>query len=418
MNSLLVFILLFLVIILLFTTLKYKEKFDVGDIICETINNKKDCHSYGCKYLELNMDDIKCTDGISKPPCDAIYFKDDELKKRLEILHSEFNDIKLKKVSDIPDKVKAEFKNNYKIAYIKLAKPNIDITEYINDDNYGAHTIIYEKEECASQTSASTATSETSASTATSETSASTATVCSDTDITKIDKLNNGDAIISKEKKVKVLFVLEKELNDPLKVFTHDYNIDKLLTLDESPIDIKSSIINCYRMGGTEIFENNKVKCEKPKQYNKCVKLNNSGCYHNKNKQACYHDIDCKWENNHCSNKYSIDENNKCLTTPVNDKNDTAACKYYSHLDKYLTNKHNLCNTITENAKCKHPCDWNDYFKECKVKRNIKNMTYNYNNISNLQNRFDNIDNSKMFNNINNIFNDYTDEYLKKKILD
>jgi len=200
MNSLLVFILLFLVIILLFTTLKYKEKFDVGDIICETINNKKDCHSYGCKYLELNMDDIKCEDGISKPPCDAIYFKDDELKKRLEILHSEFNDIKLKKDSDIPDKVKEEFNNNYKIAYIKLAKPNINIKKYINDDNYGAHTIIYEKEECASQTSASTATSETSASTATSETSASTATVCSDTDITKIDKLNNGDDILSNGK--------------------------------------------------------------------------------------------------------------------------------------------------------------------------------------------------------------------------
>ena len=86
MNVLLTLFLLFLVIVLLFTNLKYRDNFQMKDIICDTIQNQKDCNNYGCKYLTKETK-LKCADGAkyNKNVGCPIFIKS-ELEKQLEAI--------------------------------------------------------------------------------------------------------------------------------------------------------------------------------------------------------------------------------------------------------------------------------------------------------------------------------------------
>ena len=409
MNTLLIFVLLFLVIILLFTTLKYRENFS-NDIICETIENKKDCHSYGCNYLELSDEDIKCIDGES--PCKESKYKDDELKTFLNLFHDEYNDINIEDIKNIDDIEDIE-----DIEYIKLAKPGTNIENYLTDVDKKKE-IQFEKKICPTESSATSATSASSAS------SSPTETTCSNSDIKKIDSFNSdSDSDIILDNNVKILIVTYSgDLNGTVHVYTRTCGIDNIL-FNGKKLNIKPSFKNCYRMGGKEVnIGNEQVICQNYKQnLEKCVKLRDENCYSCKTRDECFdpsNKLMCAWnKKTGCSYKYD-NPDNECLEKNEQECNNDDTCRYYSHIDKCLSTNHDLCNSKEDENECKptEMCNWNTELNKCKPIRNIKNMKYNnkYNNLNKLSTRMTNAKKGLHTLPIDNLYNEYSDYYIKQ----
>ena len=412
MNTLLIFVLLFLVIILLFTTLKYRENFS-NDIICETIENKKDCHSYGCNYLELNKDTIKCNDdsGNSDSECDKATYKNEELKTFLNLFHDEYNDINIEDIEDIDD-----IEDIKDIEYIKLAKPGTNIENYLTDVDKKKE-IQFEKKICPTESSA------TSASSASSASSSPTETTCSNSDIKKIDSLDSDSDIID-DKNVKILIVTYSgDLNGTVHVYTRTCDIDNIL-FNGKKLNIKPSFKNCYRMGGKEVnIGNKKVICQNNKQnLEKCVKLRDENCYSCKTRDECFdpsNKLMCAWnKKTGCSYKYDTPDNDCLEKNEQECNNNNEKCRYYSHIDKCLSINHDLCNSKEDKDGCTptEMCNWNTKLNKCKPNRNIKNMKYNnkYNNLNKLSKRMNEAKNGLDTLPIDNLYDEYSDYYIKQ----
>ena len=391
-----VLLLIFLVIILLFTTLKYHENFDTnlecnkyssekecpeircvfennkclsdklrskptefggGDtivddfktsskIVCETIEDPNDCINYGCDYKEFTAE---CNDGVENGSCRKILFDKKYISDNIEV-----------KIIDI-FKDSDEYITNYLFdnkdpTYIYIVKPGTKIDYYLSEINTDRYSIKHDNLQNPINIIPIFPTS-----ISTDPTSTSTDPTSTSTDI------DNG---VVKDNKVYILLVylIDTEIYYQIKFI----DLDNIKTLDNKDLNQLNSFNNCYKIGGEEINNGNFVECHKNgekidetnNKIKKCVNPNNDGCLHSKNKNVCldnnYHDQykrnKCRWndEYKYCHDNIYDDKNDdKCLINK--DKyscNSINNCKYRDNLNLCVSS--NLCSDYNEQG-----CDSN-----------------------------------------------------------
>lgn len=352
MNVLLTLFLLFLVIVLLFTNLKYRDNFQTKDIICDTIQDKKECINYGCKYLNKETD-LKCADnakytkGIGCP----IFIK--------SMLEKQLNEIESKnKGSEVSDDIyynnnlvyivkPGEYVNNYLDHYLtKIA----NIPEYTIDAQAlkSKKTILNQNKVIFNS---------------------NIARVCGlnpdrcwnnyntiknqmftpqyiaekiETD-SKIEpfmppELDIPDANnILFNNFVKILYIDKPYVDDQgVAIYDEYVYIEEVRVVDlrkYNPITIgmeqiykppQEVIKNCELMGGTEIQhpDNSSYKICSDNSSSRCISNYDEGCFHINNEYICKNKTNCNWydgasgskeHNNYCYPNLTLDKDHTCL---------------------------------------------------------------------------------------------------------
>ena len=414
MNVLLTLFLLFLVIVLLFTNLKYRDNFQTKDIICDTIQDKKECINYGCKYLNKETD-LKCADGTdyTKNNGCPIFIKS-KLEKQLNEIESK------NKGSEVSDDI------YYKGNLVYIVKPG----EYVN--NYLDHylTKIANRPEYTIDAQALK----------NKKTILNQNKIIFNPDIARVCGLNpercwnNYNSI--KNQMFTPQYIAEKiETDSKIEPFMHpnlgiaeatnilfgDFvkilyinksypNIDLVNEYDEyvyidevrvvdlrkyNPITRRKEMIykapqevikNCELMGGTEIqlTDNSRYKICSDNLSSRCISNYDEGCFHINNEDICKNKTNCNWNdtNKYCYPNLTLEKDHTCLNKNKN-KNTCSSdpdCRYYDHINKCLNIDHDLCNTYTEdNCNKDDLCHWNEHEQSCNVKKSLSNLANNIN---------------------------------------
>ena len=421
MNVLLTLFLLFLVIVLLFTNLKYRDNFyGLTDIICDTIEEKKDCKNYACKWKDKPGckfgDTLIEGKGCPKLSINKIIEELNKIEANNENYILKVNRYMNPMYPDDP-----QYSQDYRIF---IVKPGKAISTYFKDsitdiircgqyikklDNYWVDYCKQNPNNCFNNFD-------------------NIQKSLYYRDYTEevydkcivnpfLDPPTNNDSIINDKGMVKILhgfnnnhikstpdkvdgnkdihklyipdynefyFMIEEVHWSKLRIFGEDAKYKYIYTYDPSK-DIMSS---CDKeIDNPE--DSNYKKCKN--NIPRCVSDYDNGCFHINNKDQCNNNKKCEWEDTKgCYPNYTLEKDKTCLNHKFRSQCITKnECRYYNNIKKCLHTDHDLCEikTINEcNSDNSDTCRWNTQNQKCVVRKNMNNLLNNVNQTINSNN--------------------------------